>query len=166
MAKTSTSARDGAPAELQTLAQRLKTWRATRPRWRRMPAELWRAAAAVARRHGLSRTAAAFKLGYYELRRRLQAGAARDSRRRRHAIKCLTYDGQGFWLCQKRLAPGRFQHWPQAGATGAVRFDPQQWHLLSGGQLDLPRPLAGPRHQVQTGAAGLLDRGAVGVSAG
>ena len=34
--------------------------------------------------------------------------------RRRHAIKFLTYDGQGFWLCQKRLSQGRFQHWPQA----------------------------------------------------
>ena len=51
-----------------------------------MAAELWRAAAAVARRHGLSRTAAAFKLGYYELRRRLQAGAARDDRRRRAPV--------------------------------------------------------------------------------
>ena len=34
--------------------------------------------------------------------------------RRRHAIKFLTYDGQGFWLCQKRLSQGRFAHWPQA----------------------------------------------------
>ena len=50
--------------------------------------------------------------------------------RRRHAIKCLTYDGQGFWLCQKRLSQGRFQHWPKADATGSVRFDPQQLHLL------------------------------------
>lgn len=24
--------------------------------------------------------------------------------RRRHAIKCLVYDSQGFWLCQKRLS--------------------------------------------------------------
>ena len=26
--------------------------------------------------------------------------------RQRHAIKCLMYDGQGFWLAQKRLSPG------------------------------------------------------------
>jgi len=86
MAKTSTSARDGAPAELQTLAQRLKTWRATRPRGRRISDELWRAAADLARIHGLSRTATALKLSYYDLRRRLQAGAARDSRRRRPPV--------------------------------------------------------------------------------
>ncbi|KPA18429.1 transposase IS66, partial [Candidatus Magnetomorum sp. HK-1] len=29
------------------------------------------------------------------------------------AIKILVYDGQGFWLCQKRLSKGRFKWWPQ-----------------------------------------------------
>jgi len=28
------------------------------------------------------------------------------------AIKALMYDGQGFWLCQKRLSKGRFSWWP------------------------------------------------------
>ncbi len=28
------------------------------------------------------------------------------------AIKMLMYDGQGFWLCQKRLSKGRFDWWP------------------------------------------------------
>ena len=28
------------------------------------------------------------------------------------AIKILVYDGQGFWLCQKRLSNGRFRFWP------------------------------------------------------
>lgn len=28
------------------------------------------------------------------------------------AIKILAYDGQGFWLCQKRLSKGKFQWWP------------------------------------------------------
>jgi len=32
--------------------------------------------------------------------------------RRATAVKLLTYDGQGFWLCQKRLSEGRFRHWP------------------------------------------------------
>lgn len=38
--------------------------------------------------------------------------------RRRNAIKALVYDGQGFWLCHKRLSSGRFRFWP-ASATGA-----------------------------------------------
>jgi len=33
--------------------------------------------------------------------------------RRGHAIKCLTYDGQGFWIAQKRLSSGRFTGWPK-----------------------------------------------------
>lgn len=32
--------------------------------------------------------------------------------RRATAIKALVYDGQGFWLCQKRLSQGRFRWWP------------------------------------------------------
>jgi transposase len=34
--------------------------------------------------------------------------------RRQTAIKVLVYDGQGFWLCQKRLSNGRFGWWPSA----------------------------------------------------
>ena len=32
--------------------------------------------------------------------------------RRGTAIKILAYDGQGYWLCQKRLSSGRFTCWP------------------------------------------------------
>jgi len=34
--------------------------------------------------------------------------------RRRTAIKAITFDGQGFWLCHKRLSSGRFRFWPKA----------------------------------------------------
>ncbi len=34
--------------------------------------------------------------------------------RRRTAIKLLVYDGQGYWLCIKRLSSGRLQWWPQS----------------------------------------------------
>ncbi|MBI2266886.1 MAG: IS66 family insertion sequence element accessory protein TnpB [Armatimonadetes bacterium] len=34
-------------------------------------------------------------------------------------IKILVYDGQGFWLAQKRLSQGRFRWWPEG--TGPVR---------------------------------------------
>jgi transposase len=33
--------------------------------------------------------------------------------RRRTAIRLLAYDGQGFWLCTKRLSKGHFRYWPQ-----------------------------------------------------
>lgn len=35
--------------------------------------------------------------------------------RLRTGIKLLVYDGQGFWLCQKRLSKGRFKWWPTQG---------------------------------------------------
>jgi transposase len=41
------------------------------------------------------------------------AGAVFVFRNRRGtAIKALVYDGQGFWLCHKRLSTGRFVWWP------------------------------------------------------
>ena len=50
--------------------------------------------------------------------------------RRAKAIKILVYDGQGFWLCQKRLSRGRFCWWPDA--TGMMESH-QLPVLLSGG---------------------------------
>ena len=35
------------------------------------------------------------------------------------ALKLLMYDGQGFWLCQKRLSQGRFRHWPTSADSAA-----------------------------------------------
>ena len=36
------------------------------------------------------------------------------------SIKLLTFDGQGYWLCQKRLSKGRFRWWPgKAGSRSA-----------------------------------------------
>ena len=37
------------------------------------------------------------------------------------SIKILLYDGQGFWLCQKRLSSGRFTWWPD---TGDIKMTP------------------------------------------
>ena len=34
--------------------------------------------------------------------------------RRGTAIQILGYDGQGYWLAQKRLSKGRFGWWPEA----------------------------------------------------
>jgi transposase len=60
--------------------------------------------------------------------------------RRGTAVKILVYDGQGFWLCQKRLSQGRFPWWPTRGRE-AGRF--LQGHelqvLLSGGNPEAAR---------------------------
>jgi transposase len=50
-------------------------------------------------------------------RERLEADAFSGGlfvfRNRAHtAVKILVYDGQGFWLCHKRLSRGRFPFWP------------------------------------------------------
>jgi transposase len=34
------------------------------------------------------------------------------------AVKVLMYDGQGYWLCHKRLSSGRFRWWPNGVAPG------------------------------------------------
>jgi len=39
--------------------------------------------------------------------------------RRGTAIRLLTYDGQGYWLLQKRLSKGRFLWWP--GGSGPAK---------------------------------------------
>jgi transposase len=36
------------------------------------------------------------------------------------ALKALVYDGQGFWLCHKRLSSGKFRWWP-AGKNAAAK---------------------------------------------
>lgn len=52
------------------------------------------------------------------------------SNKRRKALKILVYDGQGFWLCQKRLSQGRFTWWPEAAEAAAARLDVHQVQLL------------------------------------
>lgn len=49
--------------------------------------------------------------------------------RRRTAIKVLAYDGQGFWIAQKRLSEGRFRHWPES-EVGVVRLLAHELTLL------------------------------------
>lgn len=52
----------------------------------------------------------------------------------RKAVKILVYDGQGFWLCQKRLSKGRFPWWPQNRSAATRVLEAHQLVvLLSGG---------------------------------
>jgi len=44
-------------------------------------------------------------------------------------LKLLLYDGQGFWLCTKRLSQGRFHWWPTA-PTPSVRLSARELAVL------------------------------------
>ncbi|MBI3683696.1 MAG: IS66 family insertion sequence element accessory protein TnpB [Acidobacteria bacterium] len=50
--------------------------------------------------------------------------------RRASAIKILGYDGQGFWLCQKRLSSGRFGFWPTAASAHGKALDATELQVL------------------------------------
>ncbi len=53
--------------------------------------------------------------------------------RSRTAIKILVYDGQGFWLCQKRLSSGRFAYWPDGTESAQALKSCELQLLLMGG---------------------------------
>jgi len=50
--------------------------------------------------------------------------------RRATSLKVLVYDGQGFWLCQKRLSEGRFRWWPSSGETRTTALAAHQLQVL------------------------------------
>jgi transposase len=58
------------------------------------------------------------------------------------AIRLLTYDGQGYWLAQKRLSKGRFVWWPESSdATQPLEAYEAQLLLAAG---DVSRVRAAP----------------------
>lgn len=46
------------------------------------------------------------------------------------ALKLLLYDGQGYWLCMKRLSQGRFTWWPQS-ADARVSLSARELIILT-----------------------------------
>lgn len=50
--------------------------------------------------------------------------------RRGRALKILMYDGQGFWLCQKRLSQGRFRYWPKGDGGRTSKLAVHELQLL------------------------------------
>ena len=57
--------------------------------------------------------------------------------RRGTAIKVLVYDGQGFWLCHKRLSEGRFRWWPSASNQDTPRRPASRRDLHGNAPLSL-----------------------------
>ncbi len=62
--------------------------------------------------------------------------------RRGPAIKVLGYDGQGYWLAQKRLSKGRFRWWPEGSEPAKVLETYEAQLLMAAG--DVSRVRAAP----------------------
>lgn len=80
-----------------------------------------------------------FRCGIDGLAQRCRAGLGADPftgtvfvfrNRRRTAIKLLVYDGQGFWLCHKRLSKGRFDWWPRSNDQAGVQLKAHELQVL------------------------------------
>lgn len=59
------------PLDLARATERFAKWRHSRALGERIPGPLWRCAVDLAGRYGVSRTASALRIGYYELQKRL-----------------------------------------------------------------------------------------------
>lgn len=58
------------------------------------------------------------------------------------ALKLLVYDGQGFWLCQKRFSRGRLQWWPRSSDGVAEPLPAEQLAVLIYNGLPLQASMA------------------------
>ena len=58
------------------------------------------------------------------------------------AIRLLTYDGQGYWLAQKRLSHGKFRWWPEC-SSHAKALEAYEAQLLMAA-VDVSRVRAAP----------------------
>ena len=58
--------------------------------------------------------------------------------RRATSIRALLYDGQGFWLAQKRLSKGRFVWWPESSGAACTLKAHQAQLLLAAGNPNTP----------------------------
>jgi transposase len=53
--------------------------------------------------------------------------------RRATAVKLIVYDGQGFWLCQKRLSKGQFRYWPTSADSSTRALVAHELQVLVAG---------------------------------
>ncbi len=66
-----------------------------------------------------------------ELKRDPMSGSVFVFRNRRGtAVKALVYDGQGFWLCHKRLSSGKFRWWPVSRTGVGKTLEAHQLQVL------------------------------------
>jgi len=62
--------------------------------------------------------------------------------RRGTTIKALVFDGQGYWMAQKRLSKGRFKWWPEASSPAKSLEAYEAQLLMAAG--DVSRVRAAP----------------------
>jgi len=62
--------------------------------------------------------------------------------RRGTSIRLLSYDGQGYWLAQKRLSQGRFRWWPESNSPAKALESYEAQLLMAAG--DVSRVRAAP----------------------
>jgi transposase len=64
--------------------------------------------------------------------------------KQRTALRILAYDGQGFWLCHKRLSKGRFRWIGRTGGTHAASLAAFELQILLWNgdlsRMDVPAP--------------------------
>jgi len=75
----STSRSKDLPVALRTARRQLDRWRSRHRPHTRLPEELWHQAVALAREHGLNKTASALSLKYYSLKKRMEAAVGDSS---------------------------------------------------------------------------------------
>jgi transposase len=68
----------------------------------------------------------------------------------RQALRILVYDGQGFWLCHKRLSQGKY-FWPEGDA--GITLSAQQLQMLLWNTNPLQIKLSVPWKQIPTFSA-------------
>lgn len=70
------------PPDVVKVRQRIERWRKTRAKRTRMPEELWSAAVALARVHGIYAISQALRVSYATLKKRLGAAKASPAKKR------------------------------------------------------------------------------------
>lgn len=78
--------------------------------------------------------------------------------RRATALKVLTYDGNGFWLCQKRLSKGTFHWWPENGSDRISVLAVHELQLLLWNGDPSHVRVAPPWRKINAGGLGMPEK--------
>lgn len=88
---------------LEQLRVRFELWRRNHPGRPRLPQELWSAAANLAQRYGVCRTAKALRLEYYSLKKHMPMAAAGEGERSPRFVELLPLSSANIPECSVEL---------------------------------------------------------------